>query len=81
MSGFVVRKILRHLKCVDCRLALIQPSTPSMSDFKLLRIKDNGGLICPSNDVVKLLKSTENAPISIPLKRKQSIDKVKSVVM
>ncbi|XP_027866528.1 uncharacterized protein LOC114161773 [Xiphophorus couchianus] len=61
ISGFVVRQILRKLTCDPCRVSLIQDATPSSFDenYHLLTLKNNGGLVIPSQGVVKVVRAAE----------------------
>lgn len=62
IAGFVVRKVLPRLSCSSCRLALISDTASDIDscDRHLLRLKNNGGLVIPSTDVLKLLKLVES---------------------
>lgn len=61
ISGYVVRKVLPRLACSSCRLALITSvSELEPSDRHLLQLKNNGGLVIPSKDVIRIVKLTEN---------------------
>lgn len=53
ISGYVVRMIMRMLKCQTCKMALLSDdrSLSSLSSPALLRRKDKGGLIIPSEEV------------------------------
>jgi hypothetical protein len=63
IAGFVVRKLLKHDDCFECRAALV--CDPQDSDFQsddrhFLRLKNNGGLVLPSKDVVHILQRCES---------------------
>lgn len=62
IAGFVVRKVLPRLSCLPCRLALISDRVSDLDscDRHLLKLKNNGGLVIPSPDVIKLLKLVES---------------------
>lgn len=71
ISGFVVRKLLKHTVCPDCRLLLIEdPKLVSSLDRTFINLKNNGGLISPSPDFVAIIKSAECFFRSAPLKEK-----------
>ena len=61
LSGWVVRKSLEKLTCEPCRLAVIQ--CKAVSKYKdlyvFLHLKNNGGLIVPSDGVVSTVLCTE----------------------
>lgn len=71
ISGFVVRKLLKHDTCAACRAALVAtPSEASLlpEDRHFLRLKNNGGLLLPSPDVVAVLKLCESAYKSLSIR-------------
>ena len=53
IAGFVVRQLITSLDCKHCTNALYTPP-PSDRRFILIKLKDNGGLIYPSADVIKV---------------------------
>lgn len=60
VAGWVIRKLTPRIRCADCRMALV--STPGdylHESTTLLAIKNNGGLLIPSTDVVTILEQTE----------------------
>ena len=67
IAGFVVRSLLKSLKCIDCRSALLldvdDPHALHKDRYplhaKLTCFKQNGGLIFPSQSVLKLMKAAE----------------------
>lgn len=68
-AGFVCRKILKISKCFICPLVLThQPESTDDNNngtkdeyrSKLIDIKNRGGLIYPSEDVINICKITEN---------------------
>lgn len=66
IAGFVVRKVLRHLSCPECRLSLISSATNAPSSTHFLRLKNNGGLVIPSKDVVTIIQRAEKIVRSYP---------------
>lgn len=63
IAGWVVRKLLRTLKCDICRLALVSVEIPKdfTKSYHLLKLKNNGGLCIASRSVVILLQLAEKA--------------------
>nr|XP_033947312.1 uncharacterized protein LOC117452698 [Pseudochaenichthys georgianus]XP_033947313.1 uncharacterized protein LOC117452698 [Pseudochaenichthys georgianus] len=61
IAGFVVRQILRKLSCDVCRASLVRDAVPSSFDesYHLLALKNNGGLVIPSQGTVKVLRAAE----------------------
>lgn len=61
ISGFVVRKILKKLSCEVCRASLVTAAVPSSFDqsYHLLELKNNGGLMIPSEGTVKVVRAAE----------------------
>lgn len=78
IAGFVVRKIEKSLKCLECFNAL-ESDCFSVSDkyIKFIQMKDKGGLTYPSTDVIDICTSCEQQfkanfngnPNSINIKR------------
>lgn len=60
MSGWVVRKLLHKVDCSNCKLCLVSPESSLDSEYSLIRLRDNGGLLYPSKSVVRILKVTES---------------------
>lgn len=66
IAGFVVRKVIRSLKCMTCFDKLLSsddvdvPVFHCESSFDLIDLRDRGGLIRPSNCVIQLCKKTED---------------------
>lgn len=61
ISGFVVRQILRKLSCDVCRASLVTDALHASFDesYHLLTVKNNGGLMIPSEGTVKVVRSAE----------------------
>jgi len=62
IAGYVVRSLLKKIKCETCQLALQSTDLfedTFRNDFALVCQKDRGGLIRPSSDVVAVCKSAE----------------------
>ena len=64
IGGFVVRKMLKSLHCSTCAEALLGRDNHHERYLTLTHIKDNGGLIIPSDDVFKILKKAESFFVS-----------------
>lgn len=61
IAGWVVRKVHGTLKCGLCRTSLVTTDIPAASDgYHLLKLKNNGGLVIPSEGVVKVVRSAES---------------------
>lgn len=77
VSGFVVRKVLCRLDCVECRLSLVATSSlvTSSDSCHFLRLKNNGGLMLPSSDVLTVIKITEQCFRTLSL-REVNINKI-----
>jgi len=63
IAGWVVRKILKSLTCDTCRQSLVTVDHPKdfTSAYHLLTVKNNGGLVVPSEGCVKTLFAAEKA--------------------
>ncbi|CAK1582459.1 unnamed protein product [Parnassius mnemosyne] len=59
IAGNVVHFLLNKIKCETCISALLN-SSAIKDNFKLIRLKDNGGLIFPSADVILICKKIES---------------------
>ncbi|XP_041918899.1 uncharacterized protein LOC121683349 [Alosa sapidissima] len=61
IAGFVVRQVLRKLSCDVCHVSLVGEAVPSLFDksYHLLALKNNGGLVIPSQGTVKVLRAAE----------------------
>lgn len=61
IAGFVVRQVLRRLSCDVCRASLVKHAIPTSFDesYHLLVLKNNGGLMIPSDGTVKVVKAAE----------------------
>lgn len=61
IAGFVVRQVLRRLSCVVCRASLVTDAIPSSHDesYHLLVLKNNGGLMIPSEGTVKVVRAAK----------------------
>lgn len=62
ISGWVVKKTLKKLKCDRCRQALVTEKQGQKYGryFAFLRLKNNGGLILPSDGVISIVLSAEH---------------------
>jgi hypothetical protein len=60
MSGFVVRSLMKHMNCLECKEALLFGENDDlMSVRKLLDRKNRGGLVIPSHSVVTVCETAE----------------------
>jgi hypothetical protein len=60
IAGWVVRCVCKRLSCVDCLDVLVSDNLQLQNNC-LLTIKNNGGLVCPSADVLLVLRAAEAA--------------------
>lgn len=60
IAGHVVKMVKRSLSCTDCLSALTTDVEESDVSLSLILTKDNGGLVKPSKNVVKICLFTEN---------------------
>jgi len=59
VAGFVVRRLLPRVKCAECRALLVGVPDVDTSNYCFLQLKNNGGLIKPSNAVVTIVHKAE----------------------
>lgn len=61
IAGYLVRKVSKSISCVTCRQALVSqhPSTKYAHLYTLLEIKDNGGLVRPSDGVITIILTAD----------------------
>lgn len=75
ISEFVVRRAAKTLACDVCCLSLLTDAASALKDqnYHLLRLKNNGGLVIPSEGTARVIRAAEwsfarlSQPIS-PLK-------------
>ncbi|XP_059203738.1 uncharacterized protein LOC131983135 isoform X1 [Centropristis striata] len=60
-SGFVVRRTLKKLSCNVCRASLVTDAASASKDssYHLLTLKNNGGLVIPSEGTVRVVRAAE----------------------
>ena len=58
IGGYIVRKLSQSMDCATCCRAMTSTDLRK-SHFSLIRIKDNGGLAYPSDDIIKILTVCE----------------------
>ena len=58
IGGFVVRRVCEKVSCTQCAHSLVQLAGPGHHSG-LLHLKNNGGLVIPSEDVCTILKHCE----------------------
>jgi hypothetical protein len=67
IAGFVVRKLQPQLKCTSCRQLLVSLPGTDAPNTCFLKLKDNGGLVTPSEGVVRIIQRAEqNYRVLIP---------------
>ncbi|KAM3605598.1 uncharacterized protein V6R79_001603 [Siganus canaliculatus] len=61
ISGFVVRLTIKKLSCDICRASLVTDAESARKDqsYHLLTMKNNGGLVIPSQGTVKVVRAAE----------------------
>jgi hypothetical protein len=61
ISGFVVQRALKKLSCDVCRASLVTDAASAIKDqsYHLLSLKNNGGLVIPSEGTVKVVRAAE----------------------
>lgn len=59
IAGSVVHYLMKKIKCETCQSVLLA-SGEANYHLDLINLKDNGGLIVPSTDVIKICKITES---------------------
>jgi hypothetical protein len=59
IAGWVVRKISKKIDCKICLLSLVRSVHSTDPMPILISLKNNGGLVCPSNSVVTVIKHCE----------------------
>jgi len=57
IAGFVIRKLMPKLKCSECRELLVGVANAPSAGF--LHLKDNGGLVKPSDSVIWVVQQAE----------------------
>ncbi|XP_053293829.1 uncharacterized protein LOC128454430 isoform X2 [Pleuronectes platessa] len=61
ISGFVVRRALKKLSCDVRRASLVTDAASAIKDqsYHLLSLRNNGGLVIPSEGTVKVVRAAE----------------------
>ena len=61
ISGFVVRRALKKLSCDVCRASLVTDAASAIKDqsYHLLCLRNNGGLVIPSEGTVRDVRAAE----------------------
>lgn len=59
--GFLVRQVLRKLQCNMCCASLVKDTVPTSfyQSYHLLALKNNGGLVIPSEGTVRVVRAAE----------------------
>lgn len=58
IAGSVVHYLIKKIKCETCVSVLIKPDIFN-ENAQFIKLKDNGGLLIPSKDVITICKKTE----------------------
>ncbi|KAF3854210.1 hypothetical protein F7725_022265 [Dissostichus mawsoni] len=61
ISGFVVRRTFKKLSCDVCRASLVTDAASASKDksYHLLTLRNNGGLVIPSEGTVSVVRAAE----------------------
>ncbi|XP_061880711.1 uncharacterized protein LOC133659909 [Entelurus aequoreus] len=61
ISGFVVRRTVKKLSCDVCRASLVTDAASASKDksYHLLTLRNNGGLVIPSEGTVRVVRAAE----------------------
>lgn len=61
IAGFVVRQVLQKLPCNMSRASLVKDAVPTSfyQSYHLLALKNNGGLVIPSEGTVRVVRAAE----------------------
>ena len=59
ISGWVVRSLSSKISCADCLSSLVAPCDSERRTDSLLEIKNNGGLVRPSESVIIVIQQAE----------------------
>lgn len=64
------------LKCSDCRSAIVKVPECTNDNFILLRLRNNGGLLYPNDDVCKIVFTAEKV---VKQQKSMKVDKAKII--
>ena len=59
LAGWVIRKLISKIKCTECIAAVTLPVSHESRADSLLQIQNRGGLIKPSDGLVKIIFTAE----------------------
>ncbi|KAI2660034.1 DNA transposase THAP9 isoform X1 [Labeo rohita] len=83
ISGFVVRRALKKLSCDVCCASLVTDAASAIKDqsYHLLSLKNNGGLVIPSEGTVRVVRAAEWVirQASASFKRSQPIKQLEAM--
>ena len=60
IGGYIIRGLMKTISCDTCFLATLTEHKDISMDHDLIVLKDNGGLLYPSPDVLRILKISES---------------------
>ena len=60
IGGYIIRSIRKTLSCLTCYHATVTNEKNASIDHNLIILKDRGGLFYPSEDVLRILKTSES---------------------
>ena len=64
IGGFIVRRILKEISCKECAEALLERQNKNVYYLSLTNIKNSGGLIMPSVEILKKCEAFFRAYVS-----------------
>ncbi|QQP35758.1 Putative LOC101236261, partial [Caligus rogercresseyi] len=59
IAGFVIHKLQQTISCVPCKTVLTDPFKQNHFNLALIKKKDVGGLIYPSQDAITVCQEVE----------------------
>ena len=60
IGGYIIRTLMRTISCTIYFLATLTEHKDISIDHNLIVLKDNGGLLYPSEDVLRILKASKS---------------------
>ena len=73
MAGYVARKVMLTVSCVECRCALVgEPTKGDEKTHCLLTLKNQGGLLVPSKGLIRVITVSESCLRALTGTRKLS---------
>ena len=60
IGGYIIRSLMKSISCKTCFIATLTEHKDITVDHNLIVLKDNSGLLYPSEDVLRILKTSES---------------------